>query len=78
MPVKQETFESLYERLEAAVQRLEGGGLPLDKSIEQFEQGMRLAKQCKDLLDGAELRITTLLEEFHQAGLGSPNVADPC
>ncbi len=78
MPVKQETFEDLYGRLENAVQCLESGGLPLDESIAQFEQGMRLAKQCKDLLESAELRVTTLLEEFRESSLASSNDTDLC
>jgi exodeoxyribonuclease VII small subunit len=59
----------VYTRLEEAVRRLEEGGLPLDESIELFEQGMRLAGRCKALLDGAELRVTTLVEEFQAAGI---------
>jgi exodeoxyribonuclease VII small subunit len=77
MVVEQDTFEDLYGRLEAAVQRLEVGGLPLDELIQQFEQGMRLAKRCRDLLEGAELRVTTLVEEFQPAGVGSPGGTDP-
>jgi exodeoxyribonuclease VII small subunit len=71
------SFEAVYSRLEEAVQRLEDGGLSLDQSIELFEQGMRLAKQCRELLDGAELRITTLSEEFRASGIGSPERAEP-
>ena len=40
-------------------------------------QGMRLAKQCRELLDGAELRITTLTAEFRAAGIGSSERMEP-
>ena len=35
-----QTFEQLYQRLEETVEKLERGGLPLEQSIEQFEEGM--------------------------------------
>jgi len=67
--VEQETFEAIYTRLEETVQRLEEGGLPLDESIALFEEGMRLAQRCRTLLDGAELRVTALSEEFKAGGM---------
>jgi exodeoxyribonuclease VII small subunit len=78
MATEQETFESVYSHLEETVQRLEDGGLPLDESIALFEHGMRMAKRCRELLDGAELRVTTLTEEFRSAGPAAPEDADLC
>ncbi len=62
------SFESLYARLEESVRALEEGGLPLDESIALFEQGMLLAKQCRELLDAAELKVTSLVEAFQADG----------
>ncbi len=61
---RQETFEQLYGRLEAAVAKLETGGLPLEASIALYEEGMTLARQCQERLDAAELKITKLRESF--------------
>ena len=61
---RQETFEQLYGRLEAAVAKLETGGLPLEESIALYEEGMMLARQCQERLDAAELKITKLRESF--------------
>ncbi len=61
---KQESFEQLYARLEDAVGKLEQGGLSLEKAIALYEEGMTLARQCQDRLDGAELKITKLRESF--------------
>ena len=58
------SFEAVYERLEAAVSRLEDGGLGLEESIALYETGMRLAKRCKEMLDAAELRVTELDTEL--------------
>jgi exodeoxyribonuclease VII small subunit len=51
------TFEEAYRRLEAAVEQLSAGGLPLEESLRLFEQGMALANYCSTLLDRAELRV---------------------
>lgn len=61
---QQPTFEEIYAALEAAVQRLETGGLPLAEAIAVYEEGVRLAQQCRALLDAAELRVTTLAAEL--------------
>ena len=37
------SFESSLESLEEIVQQLEGGDLPLEKSLELFEQGIKLS-----------------------------------
>ena len=61
---QQPTFEEIYAALEGAVQRLETGGLPLAEAIAVYEEGVRLAQQCRALLDAAELRVTTLAAEL--------------
>jgi exodeoxyribonuclease VII small subunit len=63
-----ETFESVYRELEETVRRLDAGGQTLDESIALYENGMRLAKRCQELLDAAELRIVTLQEVFATGG----------
>ncbi len=60
MPKKQPSFEELYQELEATVQKLEAGNMTLDESLGLYERGMQLARQCGELLDRAELRITEL------------------
>lgn len=59
-----EGFEVLYRRLEATVERLEDGNLPLDEAIDLFEEGMRLAKRCGDHLQTATLRIRQIQTEY--------------
>jgi exodeoxyribonuclease VII small subunit len=59
-----DSFEAVYTRLEETVQRLEEGGLPLNEAIDLYEEGMALATRCRTLLEGAELRVTTLSEAF--------------
>ena len=71
MTAKRDTqaFEQLYQRLEETVGKLERGGLPLEQSIELFEEGMELAKRCQEILDKAEQRIVKLRESFAEPSL---------
>jgi exodeoxyribonuclease VII small subunit len=55
------SFEAATERLAAIVEQLEGGELPLEKSLELFEEGVRLARSAQERLDGAEKRVQELL-----------------
>jgi len=57
-----ETFEDLFRRLEETVAKLEEGGLPLERSLALYEEGMLLARRCQEMLDGAEVRIRQLRE----------------
>jgi exodeoxyribonuclease VII small subunit len=70
-----QTFEQLYQRLEETVEKLERGGLPLEQSIEQFEEGMELAKRCQEILDKAEQRIVKLRESFAEPSVAGEDIA---
>lgn len=54
------TFEQALARLEEIVRMLESGSAPLDKSLEYFEEGVRLVKMCNVQLDNVEQRIKIL------------------
>lgn len=54
------SFEQSLENLEQLVQQLESGELPLAEALSAYEQGVKLAKQCQQMLDKAELRIKKL------------------
>jgi exodeoxyribonuclease VII small subunit len=57
------SFETSLEALEKIVQQLEDGDLPLERSLELFEQGIRLSRECQDRLSQAERRIEILLRD---------------
>ena len=57
------SFEASLEALEQIVRELEGGDLPLEKSLELFEEGIRLSRQCQERLNQAERRIEVLLRD---------------
>ena len=55
-------FEESMKMLENIVIELENGNLNLDESVNKFEEGMKIAKQCNKILEEAEKKITILLE----------------
>lgn len=55
------SFEDATRRLGAIVDELEGGDLPLERSLELFEEGVRLARSAQERLDKAERRVEELL-----------------
>jgi exodeoxyribonuclease VII small subunit len=56
------TFESSLRELERIVGELEAGDLPLERSLELFEQGVRLSRECQKRLDEAERKVEILLK----------------
>ena len=56
-----ETFESCLDELEKVVRELEGGDLPLERSLELFERGMSLSDACRKQLEEAETRVDMLI-----------------
>lgn len=62
MAGKKLTFEESMERLEEIVGRLEDESVPLEESIRLYEEGIKLGKKCRKMLDEAEQRIKSLSE----------------
>jgi len=60
------TFEEAYDRLRKAIEELEAGPLPLDAAMARYEEGVRLARLCNQMLDSAELRIQHVLRESEE------------
>jgi exodeoxyribonuclease VII small subunit len=62
-PQPPRSFEACLEELERVVKELEAGDLPLERSLELFEQGMSLSGSCRKQLEEAETRIEILLRK---------------
>ena len=54
------SFEQAFEQLEAAVGALQDGQMPLERALNYYEEGMKLAQHCNELLEKAELRVQQL------------------
>ena len=61
--MSKENFEESMKKLEGIVTELENGKLNLDESVTKFEEGMKIAKQCNNILEEVEKKITILLEK---------------
>ena len=55
------TYEAALAQLDALIQKLEGGSVPLEDAISAYERGTRLARHCEELLDRTERRVTALM-----------------
>lgn len=55
------SFEDVQKRLAKIVEQLEAGDLPLERSLELFEEGVRLSRAAQERLDRAERRVEELL-----------------
>lgn len=71
-------FEEAFAQLRETVEELESGGLSLEEATQLFDQGMRLAKTCNELLSAAELKISRLQRSFgaQMAMIHEPSDAD--
>lgn len=54
-------FEKSMTELEALVERLEHGELPLEESLRAFERGVALTRSCQQALRQAEQKVELLL-----------------
>ena len=55
-------LEKSLADLEALVEELESGDLPLDKAMKKFEEGIKLTRGCQAALKDAEQRVEILLK----------------
>lgn len=56
-------FEDALKALEVVVERLERGDLSLDETLSEYENGVKLYKQCNSLLEAAEKKIQILTKD---------------
>ncbi|MBT3362933.1 MAG: exodeoxyribonuclease VII small subunit [Chloroflexi bacterium] len=66
MDTKEPSFEQLLTKLEEVVSKLDAGDLTLEQSLALYEEGMKLSKQCNQLLNAAELKISKLQTAFDE------------
>ena len=59
----QPDFETSLGELEALVERLEQGDLPLEEALASFERGVQLTRQCQGALADAQQKVEILMKE---------------
>lgn len=63
MPAKKtktSSFEEALSELEALVESMEQGELPLEESLKSFERGIALTRTCQQALKAAEQKVEIL------------------
>ena len=60
---KELSFEEKLKQLEMVVQELESGKLNLEDSVKKFELGIKLSKECNEMLQKAEKKINILIKK---------------
>ncbi len=62
-------FEKSLGELEAIVEKMEGGELTLEESLEYFEKGVSLTRACQKALEEAEQKVRILMDKNGQPSL---------
>ncbi len=71
--IKRLPFEKALAELEAIVQKLERGDVPLEESVAIYERGEVLKRRCEELLRQAEARV----EKITLDAAGKPTGTEP-
>lgn len=72
-PVAEMSFEDAMKELEAVVNRLESGDVPLEDSIKLYERGAALKEHCQKKLAEAEEKVAQITLD----GDGQPKGTTP-
>lgn len=70
--IEKPTFEASVARLEEIVQKTDSGVTTLEEMLTLVEEGTRLTKHCRAILEAAELRLEKI-----DANLDEPVTAEP-
>ncbi|MDI3489362.1 MAG: exodeoxyribonuclease small subunit [Thauera sp.] len=75
--ISPKSFEAAVSELEAIVQEMESGNLPLEEALTRYQRGVGLLRYCQGTLANAEQRIRVLegdeLVEFGDEGSKTSN-----
>jgi exodeoxyribonuclease VII small subunit len=75
-PQKLPDFEQSLSELEALVQKLEQGDVPLEDALKTFERGVALTRQCQTALRTAQQKVEVLLSKNGEETVESFNDED--
>ena len=74
--MKKNNLESIMNRLKEISDKIENDKLNIDESINLFEEGMKLTKHCREILENAEFKVQKIIEENEEINLENFNM-DP-
>lgn len=56
-------FEQAMDRMDEIIKSLEDGNLELDKSLEVFEEGIKMYRYCTKKLEDMEGKVKVILQQ---------------
>lgn len=59
-------FDVAMKRLEVIVAKLDDPELPLEESIQLFEEGLKLSQACQQQLNSYEKKINQIVNDYSQ------------
>lgn len=62
-------FETALAELETLIEQMESGDLTLEASLQAFERGIKLTRQCQEALGKAEQKVEILVKNSSEATL---------
>ncbi len=66
MTEKQQSFEESLGKLEAILKRIETEEVPLEEMLILYEEGVRLSKTCRDVLDNAQKKLEIITQKLEE------------
>ena len=66
------SYEAALAELDALVQAMEGGQLPLDRLLEGYRRGARLLEFCRERLAAVETQVKVLEEGLQKPWTNTP------
>lgn len=57
-------FEVKLKRLEEIAEKLERQDIDIEESLNLFQEGMKLGKECKKILEEIELKVQKVVNEI--------------
>lgn len=62
MSASNKDFETTLKTLEFIVEKLNKGETSLEESLKLYEEGIKLSKECSEVLENAKLKVISLSE----------------
>ncbi len=75
-PEAEVPFEQAIERVEEIVAQMEGDRMPLDRLIENYEEGTRLLGLCRKRLDEVQTRVDLITRRLDGTETAEPFADD--
>ena len=63
MAKERQSFEDDLKRLQKIVEELSSGKLSLQEALKKYEEGIRLSKECSEVLEEAQKRVEVLIKK---------------